>query len=110
VESKTGGSERFQGAGRGWIGLTRLWKCVEKPRGRSVFAVDTETLKAKTQRVNKGLQNAESRPLQPTRLDWLPRVCWLARSRKLDYAGPVASGVSPPLTRYLSFQLRIKFW
>jgi hypothetical protein len=36
------------------------------------------------------------------------RVCRLARSKKLDYAGPVASGVFPP-TRYLLFQLRIKF-
>jgi len=31
----------------------------------------------------------------------------LARSKKLHYAGFVASGVSPP-TRYLLFQLRIK--
>jgi hypothetical protein len=32
----------------------------------------------------------------------------LARSRKLHYAGSVASGVFPP-TRYLLFRLRIKF-
>src|ERR1700692_3095605 len=85
------------------------------------------TLRGKTPRVDQGLQEVEPPPFE-SQPAWIvypaPLVrsirpgldpsqtsafCRLARSRKLDYAGPVASGAFPP-TPYLLFQLRIKFF
>jgi hypothetical protein len=85
--------QRFKGVGRVWTGLTRLWKCVEKSKGRMDWL-----LSAPLCTINFWARSSQTSAF----------VCRLARSRKLDYPGTVASGVFPP-TRYLLFQLRIKF-